>query len=968
MTTISDGGGVVRASAGDAGVGKGFRPDIQALRAIAVLLVLIYHVWPSLLPGGYIGVDVFFVISGYLITSLLRRELQATGTISFVDFYARRARRLLPASLLLLTAVLAATYALQPMIYWRETAGDVIAGVFYAENWWLHFKSLDYLAANESPSVVQHFWSLSLEEQFYFGWPLLMLAVYALARRSAGHDPLAALRSTLWVVVALSFAFSVWTALQGAPGAGYFSTWTRVWQLGAGGILALGVGAAGSSRPWALLLGLSMIALSAILLAGGGAYPGWWALLPTLGAVLCLADGPSFSAWLSTRWMKWSPVQWVGDISYSLYLWHWPIVVFGKAYFPEGYDWLSGIGVVALSMALAAASKRWIEDVFRYGSLKAASSAKVLVISVAASLSVAVLALLLFFAVPEEEEQPAAAYPGAAALTSGVSGVKEGDFVPALVNVERDVAAAYAQGCIQQVESAEVLRCVYGRDDAAVKIALVGDSHAVHWIPAFEELVRLYDIQVVAMTKTSCPLSDIAVYHNALKRDYDSCLEWSRNVVSELKGSDIGYVVVSQSPSYMLSSSVGDRMAAVGPLSDGMVKLWKELQASGKKVIPLRSTPWQSKVMRECAANNPWPFDACAGDENRVLFDSAIPVAARKAGVTQIDLSPYFCISGKCPAVIGGVFVYRDNAHITATYARTLAPMLLSQLAIGNIKRRESSLDSEPAPVLPEIGTLVPKLEFAKFDRGEAFERKCLQIEGSAPLSCDFGTEAAGPRIAIVGDGMAASIVPAVLVGAESRGWRVSTFLKDSCLFSTKSVYNRRVAGPLLDCDAWSSNVRKSLLELRPDIVVVVQSAVYRKDAQSSPDASRAVLADGVEETWRLLEAGGVPVVAFDYMPTMPFDVPKCLADEKERRTGCFGYTSGTAREGVLTEASDRMGKRMLSLNDQFCPGQYCPPQSNGVLIYRDASQPTATFMRTLGSVLGERLTEVLKDPEKRKR
>lgn len=937
-----------------------FRLDVQALRALAVLLVLIYHVWPRALPGGYIGVDVFFVISGYLITSLLRRELENTGGISFSEFYARRARRLLPASLVLLATVVVGVYAFLPMIYWREAAGDVIAAVLYAENWWLHFKSLDYLAANENPSIVQHFWSLSLEEQFYFGWPLLMLAVYVFARRWSGKEPLTALRMALWFVVAGSLAYSIWTAVQNAPGAGYFSTWTRVWQLGAGGLLALRDSNGSEVKKWWLFLGLAIIATSGALMTGSIAYPGWWAIAPTAGAMLCLAAGHHFSTSAATRWMGWSPVQRVGDVSYSLYLWHWPIVVIGKQYFADGYDWLSGGLVIALSILLAFASKHWVEDVFRKGSSQAARPAIVLIWSLVASLGVIALAIALAWSAREETKAPAAAYPGAAALLSGRDTYVGQDFVPALVGVERDVAIAYAQGCIQQVESSEALRCVYGLDSAATKIAVVGDSHAVHWLPAFEELVKTYDIQVLAFTKTSCPLADIAVYHNGLKRDYEACRQWGRNVIAELKNSDIRHVVVSQSPAYMLSSTIGDRVAAVDPLSDGMVRSWAELTAAGKNVIPLRSTPWQPRVVRECAAAHVWPFVECAGDERSVLFDSAIPVAARKAGLAQVDLTRYFCIDGKCPAVIGGVFVYRDNAHITATYARTLASPLLDQLAIGAVKRRTSSLIGEPEPVLPPTEQLVPKVDLARFDRGEAFEQKCLHIGRGEADSCEFGVSAADIHVAVVGDGMAANLLPALVVAADARRWKLTTFLKDSCLFSKRSVYNRRVDGVFADCDAWNSNVIESLLKLKPDVVVVAQSPVYRKDATTSPAASSSHLSDGIEEVWRLLEANGSQVVAVDYTPVMPVDVPRCVEDEAQRKTGCFGFTKAAARSGALTETSARMGKPMLSLNDRFCPGEYCPAQANGVLIYRDTTQPTATFMRTLGPVMGERLSDLI--------
>jgi peptidoglycan/LPS O-acetylase OafA/YrhL len=217
---------------------KHVRSDIQGLRAIAVLAVLLSHIWPSLIPGGFVGVDVFFVISDYLITGSLFHELQRTGHIALSQFYVRRMKRLLPAATLVLIVVSILTICLLPPSRWEETAVEILASAFYLENWRLAWLGVDYLGAENTASPVQHFWSLSIEEQFYIFWPLVMIAAGVAARRFV--DLRTALAIPLLLIVTMSFSASV-LLTETRPEAAYFLTYTRIWQLGLGGVLAIAV-------------------------------------------------------------------------------------------------------------------------------------------------------------------------------------------------------------------------------------------------------------------------------------------------------------------------------------------------------------------------------------------------------------------------------------------------------------------------------------------------------------------------------------------------------------------------------------------------------------------------------------------------------------------------------------------------------------------------------------------------------
>src|SRR3954451_2902571 len=321
------------------------RPEIQGLRAVAVAAVVVCHFWPSALPGGFVGVDVFFVISGFLITSHLLREVARTGRVSLAAFWARRARRILPAALLVLALCALATLAFVPEVHRQQFFAEIRASTFYVQNWKLAHSAVDYFAAGDGPSPVQHFWSLSAEEQFYLVWPVLILAAAALGRR--------AIFATLAVLTAASLAYSVYKTAAD-PAAAYFVTPTRAWEFGAGGLLAFAP--AGRARPLACLAGLAAIAVASATFSAATAFPGVAAALPVRGGCAVIWARAPLGP-LAAR-----PVQFAGDVSYGVYLWHWPLLVLA----PYALEVPRG-GLLVLTLALAAATKRWVEDPVRRG-------------------------------------------------------------------------------------------------------------------------------------------------------------------------------------------------------------------------------------------------------------------------------------------------------------------------------------------------------------------------------------------------------------------------------------------------------------------------------------------------------------------------------------------------------------------------------------------------------------------------
>ena len=323
---------------GSTGEGRsGFRPDVEGLRAVAVGLVVLYHAGLSRLSGGFVGVDVFFVISGFLITSLLIRELERTGRISLSRFYARRAKRLLPAAATVLLVTTALTALVLPEIRWRDTGGDIVSAALYVVNWRLAGRSVDYLAEGTAPSPVQHFWSLAVEEQYYLVWPLLLILVTWWARRR-GRSMGASLSIGLALVAIPSLLWSVYqTSYQ--PASAFFLTTTRMWELAIGGGVAIAATRlARMPRPAALLLGwigLAAVAVAGVIFSTSTPWPGYAAALPTLGAAAVIAAGFAAGGAGPVMLLGTRPFLWVGALSYSLYLWHWPLLVAATAHWGD---------------------------------------------------------------------------------------------------------------------------------------------------------------------------------------------------------------------------------------------------------------------------------------------------------------------------------------------------------------------------------------------------------------------------------------------------------------------------------------------------------------------------------------------------------------------------------------------------------------------------------------------------------
>jgi len=623
------------------------RKDIQALRAIAVLMVVVFHLWPNRLTGGFAGVDVFFVISGFLISGSLFEEIENRQTIGLVKFWARRIRRLLPAALFViaLTTLAAATFV--PAFTRQGFFPEAIASTFYFENWQLAASSTDYFAGASSP--FQHFWSLAVEEQFYLFWPII-LSVLAIvfARRSK-----AAVKVALFALSGASFIYSLYLS-HTAPSLAYFNTFGRVWEFGLGAIISL-VGQrfrfSTSARSVLSLLGFGAILVSALGLNPKVEFPGWAALFPALGAAAVILAGlQGLPAWLD-RSYGFRPIAFTGEISYSLYLWHWPLIIllpWATGYQPRAYEL---IAIFAVSYLVAFLSKRFIEDRFRTAPaligrrprftfvLAAASSALILAISGLGSI-----------------------------VTAAEVSVGSGK-TPTLDRAKND-SADPGHKCMTDPDSTTVKICKYGRIGADYRVLLVGDSHAAMHLGAWQQLANDGQFELDLAYKASCSF-------NLEKRNESSrgasCQAWNENLQSELaKETKYDLVLTSYFTTVKateIESYSHDRLAV-----EGFKAAWEKLQARGSIIVAVRDGVNMDASMRHCWETAVYDASKCSMAENAAFVtDLAQKAASSPPAALTLDFTDIYCQQGRCPAKINGVYVYRDSSHISLAFSQAMA-------------------------------------------------------------------------------------------------------------------------------------------------------------------------------------------------------------------------------------------------------------------------------------------------------
>lgn len=682
-----------------------FRTDIQSLRALAVILVVGNHLWPVRLSGGYVGVDVFFVISGFLITSHLSKELFSSGRVQLRQFYARRARRLLPAAFTVMGVSLFAVWLWLPYTQWTNNAQELIGSAFYVENWVLAAKAVDYSAMNSSATTVQHFWSLSVEEQFYLAWPVGLIGLFAFARHR-NWDKRWTLLTGLGLVTASSFGYCVYLTAA-AHSEAYFNTLVRVWEFGAGALLALAVTHGLRSlfiRNIISVVGFALILSSAATFDHATSFPGWTALIPVVGTVLVIVSGAAGPSLWHDRLTALKPVQFIGNISYSLYLWHWPLVVVAPFVLGTTLSTASKVGIAIVAVFLAWITKLGIEDRWTIQQHRQAHSRPVVLAVAAGMLALGLASMTLYQHVPARAEAAAAAAriqaSGPCAGPQAVDGEECGDpFAVSVHDGNMGKANEYwtlpsdcdtPKDTLSDAHSGGPAVCDFseGREDAE-SVWLVGDSHAQQWQPALVKIAREMNWRLKLSYSGGCPLADVAyVGYRGTPADsamLDKCELWQSNVAEAVERDRPAKVFTS---TFAAGEQIddGSGRSQTEQYEEGFRSFWSRWIQAGATVYPIADPPLNDRVRDvNCVAiKTERPVECRAPRSEALPADPIVRAAQGMEGdpVKLVDMSKYFCDEDFCYGAVGGVAVYFDLDHLNALFTSALASQLRATAGI----------------------------------------------------------------------------------------------------------------------------------------------------------------------------------------------------------------------------------------------------------------------------------------------
>ncbi len=694
-----------------------FRPDIEGLRAVAVVAVVLFHAAVPGIDGGFVGVDVFFVISGFLITGMLWREASATGTVRLRNFYGARARRLLPAAAAVGVVTLIGSTFLLPPLQARTAVGDGIASALYVSNYRFIMQGVDYFA-NYVPSPFEHYWSLGVEEQFYLVWPVLIIGTAWLihrVRRRTRTEATSSRRPYLTVlafIAALSFLVS-FVVTYITPAIAFFSLPTRAWQLAIGGLVAL------TATQWRRLpampaavmgwAGLALILLACVRLSPSTPYPGIAALLPTLGTALVIGAGCAIPSQGCGRVLGLSGMRAIGRISYSWYLWHWPVLIFAPLLVGHPLGLAERLTAVLVSVVLAVLTLRYLENPLRFSSPIRTSAWRSLAVGGAATAFAVCVGAALMLVVPstaatgqpatpvtltaapvpagsdidaydEAVRQTFAQAQAAVAASANINSVPS-NLQPPLADVDAEQQVMLFDGCLRSLFQGGQPECTWGDRDSSTTVALVGDSHAAMWNPAFRQVAEQRRWRMEMLTKGACPLLDVSI-PNPMRRfaeRFQHCEHWRAEMLTRLRADPPQLVVLSMWRGYGVEESLTGYRSYGPEWLERLTDLVGQLRDGGSEVLVLGPIPSPGMSVPMCLSGHPDAATACTLSRSTSVDEAGIAAetaATEAGGGRYIDLTDLFCTADRCPVVVGNTLVYLDMTHVTLQYSRLLAPVM----------------------------------------------------------------------------------------------------------------------------------------------------------------------------------------------------------------------------------------------------------------------------------------------------
>lgn len=656
----------------DVGTKPVFRNEIQGLRATASLLIAVYHIWFNRVSGG---VDVFFVLSGFLIIGSLTREVESQQRVAIGAYYTRIARRIFPLAYVVLGVSIIGTWIFVSRVYWDDVFDGIRAASVYLANVFFASTSVEYLGQDANTSPVQHFWAMSIQGQFYLFIPLFILSAAFVARRTA-RSMRSFIVMSLFVITLASFVFSVF-ATPREPAPMYFNSFARVWEFGVGGLLALvAVRVSFTQRSAAVMawVGVAVVFGNAAVI-DGIAYPGYIALVPVMGAVLVVLAGQTTAPSMPIRFLGTQPLVRLGEYSYGFFLWHWPLLIFGKLHFnADSVSLLGGVAILLGALVLAGVTYHLVEVPFlrrRQGSRKIPTAQEFAILCVSIVLVLGATSVL-------QSQISRDVNTNANASDVGIT-VPDGPVVPTAGDTELfnplrplrpdplvaddDRGQTRIDGCfIKDKSTSRVEICSYG-DPSGPTVALVGGSHSLHWFSAVQAAAVAHNWDLQVIVKVTCRYDRITD---------SSCGRWVGNTQQHLLDNPPDLVITT--------ATVGSKRQERVP--EGYLERWNTLSDAGIPILAIRDNPWFPYSIPACVDKNRSDPNVCAMERNELLLE-VNPAIAASSGIDNMhlaDFTDYLCDNDRCYAVIDNIVTYRDRDHLTSTFVSRLAPVMEEKL------------------------------------------------------------------------------------------------------------------------------------------------------------------------------------------------------------------------------------------------------------------------------------------------
>lgn len=649
---------------------KKFRTDLQGLRAVAILLIIFSHSSLNVFNGGFIGVDVFFVLSGFLITSLLQKELIKSKKLNLADFYARRLKRLLPALLFMIISIFVSAFFLLSITEFKSQVGSANFATTWTSNFYFAFRSIGYFNELASQDLFLHTWSLGVEEQFYVLWPILLIFLFRIRKNQ--FIIYTNYHLGLLVIFILGLMTSIYWTFND-PITAFYLMPSRIWQFALGGIAYFYIEANNAEIHFKskyfstsiVLIGIFCILTSALFFSPNMTYPGYWAIIPSLSSVIIIVAG---SAKQSTKNILTHPILvWIGDHSYSLYLWHWPVFILG---FSLGYKGqiVPILIMMSISTLLSTFSLKYIEKPFWKGRLSTSRSS----IIILTSIFTMVLSLHLI-------KQISQRLPPEVNNTSSKK------------NWRQDVPVIYSLNCDEWYFSSKINKCEFGEKLAEKTIVLFGDSILAQWFSILPKLFPEPTWKIIVFTKSSCPLVDEDFIYSRIGKTYQVCTDWRNSVLDELDIIQPDIVIMGNSARYNFTDS---------QWQEGGFRVIKRISQSSKKVIVIPGTPSLTFdaigcINRFIPSKDKSAYTDCSVNNRNVPIEhvlNALYVSTAKFNnVDILNLNPLVCPKGVCYSIDNNdTIIFRDTQHLTDTFVKTLIPEIYKKLTALRVYKEDN--------------------------------------------------------------------------------------------------------------------------------------------------------------------------------------------------------------------------------------------------------------------------------------